>query len=291
MKRPRLQISWKTLTLTSLRKLASLLGVKGRSRMTRQQLVTTLRKQVRSSPAARNALAQGAASLPTAPAPAAAGASKTRPAPPPPAPQPTPTPAIAPMFLDRGRPIPDTYGVDTLRLMPRDPEWIYAYWEITPRRLRQLRSRFSALHEKPWQLRLVDVTNGNVNNIPVFLDACSWYLHVRPRNTYRVELGFVDGGIFVAVLNSNVIKTPANAISTHSDERWLTLKRDLLRMLHLSHEADLFGPDRPVASAERFREITEEQLRMLERLAESARTLGASGDAITHHRPRSKSNA
>jgi hypothetical protein len=279
MKRPRIEISWKTMSLRTLRKLAALLGISGRSAMSKQQLTGSLRKQMRASKKAESTVAAAIKQSGVAHAPA----STSKPAAPPPPPPPAPRAPAVP-YIDRGRPIPDAYGSDTLRLMPRDPEWLFVYWELTPHRLRQLRSRFIELHEKPWHIRLHDMATGTVHATPVFLGACNWYLQVKPRGAYRAELGFMDGDVFVAVLTSNTVKTPGNAISERGDEHWMVLKRDLLRMLHLGHEADLFGPERPIGSAERFKEVTREQIEILEKLAEEARTLGASGGASSSAR-------
>ena len=183
-----------------------------------------------------------------------------------------------PPFMDRGRPIPDTYGHDVLRMMARDPEWIFLYWEVTPHRMRQLQSRFANLHAKPWRVKLIDTDANIAHDSPVFLDACSWYLPVKPRTTYRAELGFMDGGLFVKVLSSNEVKTPADTVSDCGDEQWMIQRSDLMRMLHLQDEKDLFGPGRPFASVERFREVSIEEMAVLERLARQVRSVGASGN-------------
>ncbi len=263
------------MSMRTLRALAALLGITGRSAMSKQQLTGSLRKQMRASKKAETAVAAAVKKIGVARAPA----STSKPAAPPPPPPSAAPAAPAGPYIDHGRPIPDAYGADILRLMPRDPEWLFVYWELTPQRLRQLRSRFIELHEKPWHIRLHDMATGEMHATAVFLEACNWYLHVTPRGTYRAELGFMDGNMFVAVLTSNTVKTPGNAISERVDERWLVLKRDLLHMLHLGHEAELFGPERPIASTERFKEVTREQIEILEKLAEEARTLGASGGA------------
>ena len=192
------------------------------------------------------------------------------------APPPLPPLPPAPPFMDRGKPIPDVYGRDVLRMMARDPEWVFLYWEVTPQRLRQLHSRFANLHTKPWRVKLVDTDNNVTHEAPVFLGACSWYLPAQPRTAYRAELGFMDGAMFVKVLVSNEIKTPANTMSDCADEEWMILRRDLMRMLHLQDEKDLFGPGRPFASVERFRDMAFEESSVLERLARQAGKLGAS---------------
>lgn len=258
MKKPT-TIAWKALGVRVLRMLAAKLGIRGRSAMTKPQLVRELERVTRAS---RKARAQALAAVKVI---ASTPASK---------------PAAAP-FIDRGKPIPDTYGRDTLRLLARDPEWLYAYWEITPERMRQLRSRFNDLHERTWEIKLTNMKNGLVEHIAIFLGACNWYLHVKPRGVYQAELGFRDGGLFIKVLDSNPVRTPGDAISERADEEWMILRRDLLRMLHLSHERELFGTDRPLASAERYKEVTREQLELLRQAEREARTLGASGGVPT----------
>jgi len=266
-------ITWKALGVRVLRTLAAKLGIRGRSTMTKPQLVRELQRVTRTSTKAR---AQALAAVKVM---ASTPASKPKAPPPPPTPPPPPPPAAP--FIDRGKPIPDVYGHDTLRLLARDPEWLYAYWEITPQRIQQLRSRFSNLHERSWEIKLTNMKNGQVEHIAVFLGACNWYLHVAPRGVYQAELGFRDGGLFIKVLDSNPVRTPGDAISERADEEWMVVRRDLLRMLHLSHERELFGDDRPLASAERYKEVTREQLELLQQAEREARTLGASGGAPT----------
>lgn len=270
MKKPT-TIAWKTLGVRVLRMLAAKLGIRGRSAMTKPQLVRELERVTRASKKARAQALAAVKVIATTPA------SKPPAAPPPP---PPPPPPAAP-FVDRGKPIPDTYGRDTLRLLARDPEWLYAYWELTPQRMQQLRSRFTDLHERTWEIKLTNMKNGQVEHIAIFLGACNWYLHVKPRGVYQAELGFRDGGLFIKVLDSNPVRTPGDSISERADEEWMILRRDLLRMLHLSHERELFGADRPVASAERYKEVTREQLELLRQAEREARTLGASGGVPT----------
>lgn len=270
MKKPT-TIAWKALGVRVLRMLAAKLGIRGRSAMTKPQLVRELERVTRASRKARAQALAAVKMIATTPA------SKAPAAPPPPPPPPPPT---AP-FVDRGKPIPDTYGRDTLRLLARDPEWLYAYWEITPQRMQQLRSRFTDLHERTWEIKLTNMKNGQVEHIAIFLGACNWYLHVKPRGVYQAELGFRDGGLFIKVLDSNPVRTPGDSISERADEEWMILRRDLLRMLHVSHERELFGEDRPLASAERYKEVTREQLELLRQAEREARTLGASGGVPT----------
>jgi len=271
-------IPWKSMTLGLLKKLAGLVGIGGRSKMSREQLVRVLQKETRADGKTRKLVAKAVKSKA---GPSSVARPKAKPAAPPP---PPPAP-----FMDRGQPIPETYGRDVLRLMARDPEWVFVYWELTPDSLNELRNQYADLHTKHWHIRLVDVRGGHTILNPVFLGACSWYLHVEPRRAYKAELGFPHGDGFVTVLTSNTARTPASAISERTDEEWLVLRRDLMRIVHLQSEQDLFGPKRPHTSGERFKEITEEQLQLLRRQAKKARKAGASGGVSSPGRGRRKS--
>ena len=259
MKRKPVRIPWKEFTLKALRRLAQLIGIRGRTRMKRAALVQALQQQTQRHATAKKTVAVAARALLATPASAR-----------PPKREEPPPAAPTPPYIDRGKPIPLTYGRDVLRTLARDPEWLFVYWELTPRRLADLRGTYAEILHRPWHLRVVDAESGPAALVPVFLAACSWYLRVQPQREYRVELGFSDGDAFVPVLVSNPARTPRNAISERVDEEWMVLKRDLVKMLKLSDERELLGPSRVFASAERYREVTEEQLNVLRQQAAQA---------------------
>lgn len=76
---------------------------------------------------------------------------------------------------------------------------------------------------------------------------------------------------------------PGDAISERSDEEWMVLRRDIMKMMHLRSEADLLGPEHSHTSADRFEELTSEQRELLKRQAEEARKLSSSGGASSAH--------
>ncbi|MCL2338008.1 MAG: DUF4912 domain-containing protein [Firmicutes bacterium] len=132
--------------------------------------------------------------------------------------------------------IPWYYGSDRLVLMVRDPNWLFAYWEITAAKQEQFRRQYGPL---AWSvsrpvLRVYDVTgiafNGaNANNYIDFAisdGVDNWHLEVsRPDTSFCVDVGriFPDGR-FVTLLRSNIVHTPGMDFSNLFDEEWMWIE-------------------------------------------------------------------
>ncbi len=156
-------------------------------------------------------------------------------------------PDSSPVHEDRHAPapqhqesIPDSYGLDTIRLMVRDPSWMHSYWDITKERYYQALSALQLRHEEEAAtiLRVYDVTgsrwgdNGSTDPdsanlfFDIFLDhnARNWYIKVEPDCEYFVEIGLLSPhGAFVSMARSNVVKTPRAGMSNVIDEEWGTV--------------------------------------------------------------------
>ncbi len=153
--------------------------------------------------------------------------------------------------------IPDSYNDTYMRAMPRDPEWLFAYWELTESFLNSLKSKMgNAAFEKAKKiLRLCDVTDIDYNgsNAQRYTDieindyANNWYVRVPEQGrAYVIECGFLtlDGKFYLAV-RSNVITIPRFGLSPIQDEEWTTASTDeLIRM-----SAD--GLNRPLGASEK----------------------------------------
>jgi hypothetical protein len=122
--------------------------------------------------------------------------------------------------------LPESYGEDRLVLMTKDPEYLFAYWEITPER-RALAER--AKHEREEYreaLRLTwtsaDLLEDSFVLLPVSLDAKRWYLRVPFSGlSYHVEIGWLgEQGHFISVLGSS---NPSDA-----PESWAKTRKRLL---------------------------------------------------------------
>ncbi|WP_027363270.1 DUF4912 domain-containing protein [Desulfotruncus alcoholivorax] len=133
--------------------------------------------------------------------------------------------------------IPWHYGIDRLVLMVRDPNWIYAYWEITATKQEEFNEQFGP---EAWSssrpvLRVYDVTGVeyfNGNNANDYLDISindytdSWHIEVaRPNSSFCVDVGRVmPDGRFITILRSNIVKTPSLSISNLLDEEWMWIE-------------------------------------------------------------------
>lgn len=132
--------------------------------------------------------------------------------------------------------LPSTYGIDRLVLMVRDPNWLYAYWEITATKQDEFTAAYgpAAWNSTRPVLRVYDVTGVNFNgvnansyidiNLPEFTD--NWHLNVgQPDRSFCVDLGriFPDGR-FITLLRSNVVTTPRCTLSDCLDEEWMWIE-------------------------------------------------------------------
>lgn len=129
--------------------------------------------------------------------------------------------------------LPKRYGIDRLVLMARDPHWIYAYWEVTHEKYREMYTKH--LHE--WGLsrpvlRVYDLSPemGQPQKIDFFLndDADNWYLNIsRPRHTLMAEFGRIfPENTFVGFVSSNTITQPADSLSKQISLEWAPIDWD-----------------------------------------------------------------
>ena len=161
------------------------------------------------------------------PAPVPVSSMKAAPAPP--APERPQTP-----FVDRGEPIPTTYGGDTLTALVRDPSWIFVYWELEGTKREEVAKSCGPeiYNQAQWILRVKDLADGGLQDIPVLLDSKNWYVNVRSRREYQVELGIMtsDHG-FIPLLRSNTVRTPGAGVSDEIDEKWMVKDEDFRKFL------------------------------------------------------------
>jgi hypothetical protein len=106
---------------------------------------------------------------------------------------------------------PESYGINRVRLLVKDPHWLFAHWDADPRVREELRGekgeRVAALARLT--LRLMD-DHGPGGAIVLPEGARSWYLRAVPGHTsYRVELGLtLPSGEYRPLATSNAVSTP-----------------------------------------------------------------------------------
>ena len=131
--------------------------------------------------------------------------------------------------------LPESYGVTNLTLIPRDPHWVHAYWEIAPSSIQEIKNRISGEFDKfKHTLRMYDITavdfNGsnanNVFDIDVTPHVNSWYINLWCDNvTYCAELGLRSPrGDFLPFTRSNFVSTPRASASARSEQMWMEVR-------------------------------------------------------------------
>jgi hypothetical protein len=136
--------------------------------------------------------------------------------------------------------IPDKYNETYLRALPRDPVWLFAYWEVSGETVELLRRHVGedVFNKSKWVLRVLDVTdlvyNGSnawrQTDIDLAPYATTWYVKVwEADRSYMLQVGIVtpDSRFFSAV-NSNAAQMPRNTVSAVLDEEWTTASTDEL---------------------------------------------------------------
>ncbi len=133
------------------------------------------------------------------------------------------------------RPLPAQYNHTRLTLLVRDPEWIFAFWELSE----DDRQRFS-INDRRMVLRVYDVTGvESVDQAHRFHDvgvtdySTSWYLHVAQANrAWAVDLGVLDeNGNFIIIARSNIVATPRDRISEVIDDQWMEVDEERFQRL------------------------------------------------------------
>ncbi len=121
---------------------------------------------------------------------------------------------------------PEGYGVDRVRLLVKDPEWLFAYWDVNPASLGDLGQGLGerALALSRLTLRIKDPVHGGSSDILLPPGARWWYVRgdSAPRS-YRAELGVtLPSGEFRRLAESNTVVTPRVGPSSQRATRRMT---------------------------------------------------------------------
>jgi hypothetical protein len=125
--------------------------------------------------------------------------------------------------LNAGWVLPESYGVDRMVLLPREPYWLYSYWEISPNLLTKMQSAYGpAWSEGRTILRIYDMDSGTDFDTELPLSTHSWHIPVAGSDhCYRAELGqILADERFIPLVSSNTVRTPRDSISAAIDTRW-----------------------------------------------------------------------
>jgi hypothetical protein len=132
--------------------------------------------------------------------------------------------------VDRDLPeLPDGYGESRIVLLPRDPQWSYAYWDIPNDRKEDLR-RQGGQH---LALRLYDVTDIDINyqaphNVQEYLCdemAREWYLPIPVSDRdYALDIGYrCADGRWLVLARSSTVRIPPVYPSDWIEDTFVTV--------------------------------------------------------------------
>jgi len=147
------------------------------------------------------------------------------------------------LFIDRGASLREHYGDTRIALLPRDPRWIYAYWEISEAsKEKVMRSQGEDIFSRSsLALRFYDVTDIIFNgsnahryfDVNVHSEIGNWYFQVpESGRTYIGDIGLLTkDGRFIALARSNAVSLPSGKISEIGDEEWMIVKEEFEKLV------------------------------------------------------------
>lgn len=158
--------------------------------------------------------------------------------------------------------LPQGYGETRIIAMVRDPEWIFAYWEISQKTKDEFETEYgpsSWVNSKP-ALRIEDLTVGSAGDASFFTEindwANNWYIKVgKEDSTYRVGIGRFVGGDFKLLAVSNQVRTPRSRPSEVIDLNWGTVEQ-IQHTIVGSFRPGLSSPEMVEAVSNRLQEYS-----------------------------------
>jgi hypothetical protein len=140
---------------------------------------------------------------------------------------------------------PETYGVNRVRLLVKDPEWLFAHWDVDPAVLKSLRSDLGerAVALSRLTLRLSDTVAGGSTVILLPKSARGFYIRADgTARSYQAELGLtLPSGEFHPLASSNTVGTPRVGPSPERARARVRFDRS---GEHVAEAALAFGPRR-----------------------------------------------
>lgn len=106
--------------------------------------------------------------------------------------------------------LPKAYGEDTFILLPRDPNWIFAFWELSPKKAEEA----AKVSKQPGATALIQLyfskSGKPALEVPCDLKSLKFYLKAPiSGESYYAELGVKHSGRpFSTLLKSNTVTLP-----------------------------------------------------------------------------------
>lgn len=129
--------------------------------------------------------------------------------------------------------LPETYGVDEVGVLCKDPWWYFVYWEVTEAGLEAARAQLSASEDgTKLVLRVLPAAGErrgrdgrDIRDIPVDMASRHGrrYLEAPRQNAvFRVAIGLLSSdGLFAPIAHSPTIRMPPQQVSGETSIEWL----------------------------------------------------------------------
>jgi hypothetical protein len=124
--------------------------------------------------------------------------------------------------------LPEAYGTKRLFLTARDPQWVYAHWDLT----REQQNKYNALSTDGHLILRVysgSMAGERAAQAHVHPDSRHWFVHVgRGGTKYVAELGYHQRkGGWATIAVSGTATTPVEAVSVDTSARFATIPVDM----------------------------------------------------------------
>lgn len=145
------------------------------------------------------------------------------------------------VFVEK-KELPCEYGETRIFLIPRDPFWMFTYWELTPEtkaKYQEMRKQGGTLILRVYDVTGVEFDGTNANSffdITINESVDNWYINVPQVNrNWCVDIGVkLPDGSFIHFTRSNVVFMPRYGVSPITDEKWAILQTEFERLLKFS---------------------------------------------------------
>lgn len=168
--------------------------------------------------------------------------------------------------------LPQSYGKTESFLLPKDPGWIFLFWDIIKDTYEYIMGeRGRDIFDKSRSvIRVYDITgvagfNGSNSNsyfdIPVVLDARSWYINIPAgARKYICDIGIITPeGEFVLLTRSNSTTTPPGKMSDVIDDKWMMVEGEYEKLVKMSG-VEMFGS--LTGASEKLQNILQQRWKM-----------------------------
>lgn len=138
--------------------------------------------------------------------------------------------------------LPDGYGNTEAALLPRDPYWMFIYWEITENSKKNIINQIGqeAFEKSRKVIRVYEVDESDKPSrhfdIPFVMEAKNWYINVNEcGKSYICEIGLITpDGRFIGIVKTNKVTLPKTGVSEVIDEKWMSVNEEFEKLLQIS---------------------------------------------------------